>query len=215
MQGGTSREMGDGARRRGEQEQLLCAAVLRVVGREGIGNTNVQLVVEDAKLSRDKFHQNFRSLDECFRLAYDQNTHEICEAMLAAGRRGRSWPEGLRLALRVLLEFVAEQPLTANALIIEGGRAGSSTAETQNLVLKRLARALDSARRQPGSRHSAPPLTGDLMVGAITNTLQGLLVKGESNRAPDLLGDYTYLLMLAFFDEDTAYREMESAEEGM
>ena len=213
MRGGSSREEGDGARGREKQEQVLCDAVLRVVGREGLENTHVQLVVEDAETSRDTFHRFFGSIDECFRLAYDRKVRETCEQVLAVGREGASWAEGMRLALRFLLEFVAEHPHTARALIIEGARAGSSTAETQELVLQRLARALDSARRQPGSRHSAPPLTGDLMVGAITNTLHGLLVKGESGRAPDLLGDYTFLVVLAFFEEETAYREMEFAEE--
>jgi hypothetical protein len=52
------------------------------------------------------------------------------------------------------------------------------------------------------------------MVGAITNTLQGLLVKEESGRAPELLDDYVYLVMLAFFDEETAYKAMESSAEG-
>jgi len=213
MRGSTSREEGDGAHERGEQEQILCDAVLRVAGREGLENTNVQVVVEDAQTTRDSFHRFFASIDECFRFAYDRKAQEVCEKMLAAGREGEDWPGGLRRALLVLLEFVAEQPHTAKSLIIEGARASSSTAETQELVLKRLARALDSARRQSGSRHAAPPLTGDLMVGAITNTLHWLLVKGESSRAPDLLGDYTYLTLLAFFDEETAYREMESAEE--
>jgi hypothetical protein len=49
------------------------------------------------------------------------------------------------------------------------------------------------------------------MVGAITNTLQGLLVKGESTRAPDLLGEFTYLVMRGFFDEATAFEEMDAA----
>jgi len=213
MRGGTSREEGDGARERGRQEQRLCDAVLRVAGRESLENTSVQLVVEDAETSRDTFHRFFGSIDDCFRLAYELKAGEVCEKMLGAGREGENWAGGLRLALRFLLKFVAAQPHTAKALIVEGARAGSSTAETQELVLKRLARALDSARRQPGSRHAAPSLTGDLMVGAITNTLHWLLVKGESSRAPDLLGDYTYLTMLAFFDEETAYREMELAEE--
>jgi AcrR family transcriptional regulator len=213
MRGGTNREDGDGSRRRGDAEQKLCAAVLRVAGREGFGNTTVHLILEDAETSRDSFYQHFGSLGECFQFAYERRAQGLCEAMLAAGRESDEWAKGLRQALRVLLAFVAEQPHTAKSLIIEGGRPGSPGAKTQNLVLKRLAHALDSARRQPESRHSAPPLTGDLMVGAITNTLQGLLVKGESSRAPDLLGDYTYLVTLAYFDEETAYREMGFADD--
>jgi AcrR family transcriptional regulator len=212
MQGGTSCEEEDGAPRRREQEQILFDAVLRIAGREGLEDTSVQLVVGDAKTSRDACFQNFGGIEECFRLAYAHKAHELCEKILTSGRRGTSWVEGLRLALRVLLEFVAEQPHTAKALIIEGGRTSGPSNETRDLVLKRLARALDSARRQSGSRHSAPPLTGDLMVGAITNTLHALLVKGESARAPTLLGDYTYLVVLAYFGEETAYRAMESVD---
>jgi len=165
-------------------------------------------------MPRDSFYEYFRNLDHCFIAAYEWKAYDLCAAMLRAGRQGSDWPAGLRVSLSVLLEFVAEQPHTATALIVEGGGAASITGPIHASVLKRLARALDSARRQPGSRHSAPPLTADLMVGAINNTLHGLLVKGESARAPDLLGDYTYLIMLAFFGEDMAYREKDAAEGG-
>jgi AcrR family transcriptional regulator len=213
MRRGTSGEEGQGAQDGDNVARLLGDSVLRVVGREGLENTTVQVVVEDAEISPAVFELHFENLREAFRVAYERKACEVCEEMLRAGREAAGWAEGLRRALRVLLLLVAEQPHTARALIIEGGRPGSPTTATQNLILKRLARALESARRQPESRHSAPPLTGDLMVGAITNTLQGLLVKGESIRAPELLGDYTYLVMLAFFDEETAYRELDSAQE--
>ncbi len=214
MSGGTSREEEGSAQGRKEREWILPDAVLRVAGREGYENTSVQSVCRAAGISRVSFYQWFPSLEECFRAAYQRKATDLCEMMLAAGRGGDGWADGLRRALRFLLEFVAEQPLTAKVLILDGAAVDGRTAEIQDSIFRRLARALDSARRQPGSRHSAPPLTGDLVVGAITNTLQGLIVKGESARAPQLLGDYTYLVMLAFFDEEVAFEEMDSAQEG-
>lgn len=213
MQGGTSREEGDSARGRGGPEPVLWEAVLRAVGRFGFENMSVQAVLDETGIARATFYRRFRNLDECFGAAYEWKIEQLCEEILRAGRGGASWAAGLRRALSVLLDFVAEHPHTANVLLIEGERTGSPTAAMQNSVLKRLARALESARRQPGSRHSAPPLTADLIVGAITNTLQGLLVKGEPDRAPKLLGELTYLVMLAFFDEETAFEEMDSADE--
>lgn len=210
MSGGTSRDEEITAE---DRRRIFEDAVLRVVGREGFEDTSVQLVVEEAGSTRASFFEHFRSEVDCFRAAYGRKATTLCERMLAAGRGGTDWPHGFRRALRYLLEFVAEQPLTARALILEGVAADSQTAQIYNSILKRLARALDSARRQPGSRHSAPPLTGDLLVGAITNTLQGLLVKGEFARAPGMLGDYTYLVMLAFFGEEIAFGEMDPAED--
>jgi AcrR family transcriptional regulator len=213
MGGGSGRDEGDSASGGREVVHALCAATLEVVGRHGIRNTRVHDIVREAGDSRDSFYRHFRGVEHCLIAAYESKAAEVCEATLRGGREGTDWGHGLRQALRVPLNLVAEQPHTAAALIVEGGAAGSPTGPIHNSVLKRLARALESARRQPGSRHTAPPLTADLMVGAINNTLQGLLVKGEHSRAPQLLGGFTYLVMLAFFGEEAAYREMESAEE--
>lgn len=212
MRGGTSRD-GGGAEGRDDPERDLCAALIRAVGRDGYENITVPGLLEEAGAPRASFYEHFGSLDECFRAAYQGQTRLLYEEMLQAGGSGVNWAQGFCDALRVLLEFVAEQPVVARALLVASVSPGSPVAEIHDSVLQRLARALDSARRQPGSRHSAPPLTADLMVGAITNTLHGLLVKGESARAPSLLGDYTYLVILAYFDEEAAFEAMDRVED--
>jgi hypothetical protein len=81
----------------------------------------------------------------------------------------------------------------------------------QHQLLGRLTSALDGARRLPGSQHSAPPLTATLMIGAVENLVRGLLVSGEANRAPSLLGDLTYLIVQSYFGDDDAFAAMDAA----
>jgi hypothetical protein len=52
------------------------------------------------------------------------------------------------------------------------------------------------------------------MIGAVENLLRGILVSGESERAPGLLGDLTYLIVQSYFGEDAAFAAMDAAKAG-
>ena len=49
------------------------------------------------------------------------------------------------------------------------------------------------------------------MIGAVENLVRGLLVSGEANRAPSLLGDLTYLIVQSYFGDDDAFAAMDAA----
>jgi AcrR family transcriptional regulator len=211
MRGDLSGE-GENSRGRPEPARLICGAMLRTVGQLGYRTTFIEDVLLEAGVSRDCFYEYFQSKEKCFSAAYEEATVELCASILAAGRAASAWSEGLRQGLRVLLEFVAEEPVIAKALILEGCAVGGPVAEVRERVAGRLTRAIDSARRQPGAHRSAPPLTAYLMVGAIEHKLQGLLVKGEAAQAPQLLGHLTYFVVLSYFGEEAAFAALDAAE---
>jgi AcrR family transcriptional regulator len=116
MARGIRREKGDSARGRGGPEPILWDALLTAVGRQGFGNTSVQLMLDETGMARATFYNRFQNLGECFLAAYGWKAEELCEKILEASRGGGSWTEGLRRALRALLDFAAEHPHTAMSL---------------------------------------------------------------------------------------------------
>lgn len=140
---------------------------------------------------------------------YREEAECLCAAILEVCASGSDWTEGLIAGLRTILNFVAEEPVKAQELLALGRNPGEGAVQLQ--MVERLTRALDGARRLPGSRHSAPPLTAALMIGAVENLVRGLLAAGESDRAPSLLGDLTYLIVLSYFGEDAAFAAMDKA----
>lgn len=192
-------------------ERLICRTLLEVVGELGYGAARVEDLIARGACSRSGFYQYFADKRECFRVAYTQEVEALGAAMLGACESNPDWTQGLIASLRTLLEFVAAHPSTALALLVEGRGSDEAVTTAQHQVVERLARALDGARRQPGSRHSAPPSTATLMIGAVENLLRGLLVSGKGDQAPTLLGDLTYLIVQSYFSEDVAFAAMDTA----
>ncbi|MGN6253767.1 MAG: TetR/AcrR family transcriptional regulator [Solirubrobacterales bacterium] len=191
--------------------RLICRTMLEVVGEVGYAQATVEEVIGRGACSRSCFYQHFSSKEDCFRVAYREEAEGLCTAMLDACEPGADWTRGLIEGLRRLLGFVSTDPAIALALLVESHGNEETVTAAQRQVVERLTRALDGARRQPGSRHSAPPSTATLMIGAVENLLRGLLVSGESERAPTLLGDLTYLIVQSYFGEDAAFAAMDAA----
>lgn len=195
----------------GGSHRLIGMTMLEAVGQLGYAAVTVDEVVNRGACSRSGFYEHFANKRDCFQTAYREAAEELCASMLDAGESGSDWTNGLIDGLRALLEFVAANPSVALALLVEGRGSDEAVTTAQHQVVERLTHALDGARRQPGLRHSAPPSTATLMIGAVENLLRGILVSGESERAPRLLPDLTYLIVQSYFGEDAAFAAMDAA----
>lgn len=195
----------------GGSKRLIGMTMLEAVGQLGYATVTVEDVVSRGACSRSGFYEHFANKRDCFQTAYREAAEKLCASLLAACESESDWTSGLIASLRALLEFVAANPSIALGLLIEGRGSDEAVTTAQHQVVERLTHALDGARRQPGSRHSAPPSTATLMIGAVENLLRGILVSGEGERAPHLLADLTYLIVLSYFGEDAAFAAMDAA----
>src|SRR5690348_15428677 len=147
-EGGDPKEQ-EAARRLGE-------VMLRTAGEFGYHRTTVGDVLDRSGEPRERFDSCFSGKEHCFTAAYLRVADALTERILVAGQSGATWREGIGLALRELLDFVAAEPVLASALLVEV-RAVKSAAVAHDRMLDRLADAVDSARGQPGARASVPP----------------------------------------------------------
>ncbi len=187
--------------------------MLEVVGDLGYLRATVDDVIARGACSRTGFYRHFEGKEECCEVAYRDEAERVVVAMLTPCESGADWPRGLIDALRTALDFAAEHPARARGLLVMGQVAGGGMAAVQQQLFERLTHALDGARRLPGSRHSAPPSTATMMIGAVENLVRGLLVSGEAAQAPELLGDLTYLIVQSYFGEDEAFAAMDLAKQ--
>jgi len=186
--------------------------MLLSVGARGYDKATVQEVLERSGISRERFWRRFGGKEGCFAQAYEMAADRICAEALEAGREATSWRAGFRAALAHLLKTVAEQPLLAKALVIEVRAArGQAWAKHQQLI-ERFARAVDSARLQPGSRPTVTPLTAQFVVGAIEESLATEIGAGRTATVERLLPDLAHLAVLNYFGEDEAWLELASPE---
>jgi len=187
-----------------EVDRGIREAMLLTVGERGYANVTVREVAERAGVTPERLHRRFGGKEACFARAYEEGAERVATELLEACRDAASWRDGFEAALARLLRFVAEQPVTARALLLEVRSArGEAWVKHQQLV-ERLTAAFDGARAEPGARPSATPMTSGFVVGAIEESICIEIATGRAAAVERLLPDLTRLAFLQLFgDEET------------
>ncbi len=196
--------------RRPPRERIL-NAMLVTSGELGFEQVAVRHVIERAQTSRATFYKHFTDREDCFAQAYGDAGEWVYRRMVGAAKRQPSWREGLRAALAELLEFCANQPAIAKALVVEVHAAGERSLAQRRDLMERLSRALDSARREIPSRQAPPPITSDFIVGAIDTLLAAKLLDGDAEHAPEMLAGLLHFVVMQYLGESAAWEEMTAA----
>ncbi|HEX3174718.1 MAG TPA: TetR/AcrR family transcriptional regulator [Solirubrobacterales bacterium] len=189
----------------------LLEAMLVVSGELGYEQVAVRHVIERAKTSRATFYKYFEDREDCFAQAQRDACNWLYRRLTGAARRQPGWREGLRAALAELLEFCANQPEIARALLVESHAAGSRAMDQRRELMERLSHALDSARREIPSRQAPPPVTSPFIVGAIDSLVSAKLMDGDAEHAPEMLPGLLYFVVMQYFGEAAAWEEMAAA----
>jgi AcrR family transcriptional regulator len=199
-----------GLRTRPPRQRLL-EAMLVASGELGYEQVAVRHVIERAKTSRATFYKHFEDREDCFAQAYQGAGDWLLLRLIGAARRQPTWREGLRAAMAELLEFCANQPAIAKALLVEVHAAGERALAHRRELMERLSRALDGARREIPSRQAPPPVTSTFIVGAIDTLVSAKLMDGDAARAPEMLPGLLHFVVMQYFGEDAAWEEMAAA----
>lgn len=194
-----------------QPRQRLLEAMLVVSGERGYEQVAVKHVIERAKSSRATFYKNFEDREDCFVQAHGEAAEWLYRRLTGAAARQPSWRDGLRTALAGLLEFCANQPDIAKALIVEAHAAGPRAYAQRGELLERLSQALDSPRDEDSPRKAPPPVTASFIVGAIDTLLSAKLMDGDAANAPEMLPGLLYFVVLPYCGEAAAWEEMAAA----
>jgi AcrR family transcriptional regulator len=199
-----------GLRARPARDRML-EAMLVASGEMGYEAVAVRHVIEGAKASRATFYKYFDDREDCFAQAHRDASDWLYRRLVGAAGRQPTWREGLRAGMAELLEFCANQPAIARALLVEVHAAGDRALAQRRDLMERLSRALDSARREIPSRQAPPPVTSSFIVGAIDTLVSAKLLDGDAARAPEMLPGLLHFVVMQYFGEDAAWEEMAAA----
>jgi AcrR family transcriptional regulator len=195
--------------RRPPRERIL-EAMLLTSGELGYEQVAVRHVIERAQTSRATFYKHFQDREDCFAQAYDDAGEWLYRRLIGAARRQPSWREGLRAGLAELLEFCANQPAIAKALLVEAHAAGERPLARRRDLMERLARDLDSGRGEAAGE-APPPIASDFVVGAIDTLLAAKLLDGDAAHAPEMLPGLLHFVVMQYLGESAAWEEMTAA----
>lgn len=188
--------------------ERIMEAALEVCGERGYRDATVQDVIDRYGGYRHQFYRHFGSKAECYAAAYEVEVERRYAALAKLATRESSWGSGLVAVLRGLARFLGERPALARGLLVEVHIAGGPALLKRMEVFERLTHAIDSARRETGSRHSPPPVTATFMVGAVEAAVTSALVRFSPQEFTAAVPELAHMVLAAYFGDDAAGEEL-------
>ena len=183
-----------------EVRDRILDAMLVVCGEVGYRRVRVEDVYRRYGGYRTQFYRHFRNKGDCFRAAYERESECLSERLIYA--KGGCDRSGLQRSLQELADFVNEDPVRAKALFVEVHIADGVVRGKREEVFERLSHALDSACRENGSRHSAPPITGEFMINVVDQALSSALRRNQPEEFADAVPELAALIHRAYHGDD-------------
>jgi AcrR family transcriptional regulator len=170
------------------QRRRILDAIVELVARDGYAHTTVGEIAAQAGVSRSTFYEQFKSKEDCFRVAYDDVAARLIAAIReAAAPLGDDPPARLAAGIERYLDWSAEHPAAAATFVIEIHRAGPPALEQRSQMFQRFCEVI-SARR-PDVR----PAAVMALVTSIDAMAHECLRKGKAEQLREHLDDALYV----------------------
>lgn len=194
---------------RSQRERLL-AAVVRVTATKGYESTTVGDILGEAGVGRETFYELFDDKLDCMLAAHKILVDALEEQVRAAYSQQGPWPQRVRNALAVTLEWFAADPQAARFTLVELSTVGPAFRSIFQSEYARFTKLLDEGLGDDGPDPELARATG-LAVGAIMARIYEEVVLGKAAELPRLLPDLTYQLLVPFVGEEVARAEQRRA----
>lgn len=187
---------------RSQRERLL-AAVVQVTVDKGYDSTTVGDILGEAGVGRESFYELFDDKLDCMLAAHRVLVDSLEEKVRAVYHDDGPWPQRLRSALAVTLDWVAADPETARFLLVEVSAIGPAFRPIFQTEFERFTKFFEEGI--DGSELN-PQLAGaaSLAIGAMLARIYEEVVLDRTAELPNLLPDLTYGLLVPYLGEERA-----------
>lgn len=192
------------------RRQSIVEAMIRVVGREGYGNTSIGDVIEEAGASRTTFYKHFADKEECFLAAHDMAVERVVEEVAGSCEGGAPWADRMRAGLSAIVELFALDPELARTAVIEVSAVGAEARRRHWDAVSRLSEFLGDGNGAAGGRE-LPDNIALMAAGAVSGLIFEELLTGSAERLPALLPDLVFAMLVPYLGPQAATEEMRKA----
>jgi AcrR family transcriptional regulator len=185
------------------QRMRLEAAVVTTMAAKGYEATTVGDVLERAGVGRETFYELFADKQDCMLAAHANLVDELEGRVRIAYLGPDPWPQRVRAAVEVALEFFAERPDVARFMLVELFAAGAPARQRFQEGFNRFVALLDEGLDE-GRVNGGPVRPTSLAVGAVAARTYEEVVVGRAAELPRLVPELTYELLVPFVGEEEA-----------
>ncbi len=164
------------------QRRRLLDALVDLVAEHGYARVTVGGIAAKAGVSRTTFYELFESKEDIFRVAYDDVTAKMIDAIVAAAADAGDPAESLAAGIDAYFQWAAAHPAAATTFILEVHTAGPEAREQRAEVLRRFEEVI--AARAPDAR----PAEVAAVIASIDALAHECVRQGRASKLPELAG---------------------------
>ncbi|HWY89223.1 MAG TPA: TetR/AcrR family transcriptional regulator [Solirubrobacteraceae bacterium] len=181
-------------------------AFVRTVARDGYDHTNIEEVLELAKVPEPVFYEHFEDKQDCMLAALDERIRQIEDAIRERVEASQGWSERVGEGLQALLEALARDPEGARLALVECLGAGEAVLARLHSAVASCVPTLEQGRDDPEATDTdhLPPQISEAVVGGIASILHRLALERNTDELPGLLPDLLYFALMPYLGHESA-----------
>jgi AcrR family transcriptional regulator len=180
----------------------ILVAMAEIVAKRGYQGTTIEHIVKRAGVSRATFYEHFENREDCLLAGFAEAEEEL-ERRLAEATRTGEWPERIRAAVTVFVDYCISKPALARTCLVESVTAGPIAMERYESALTKFAPIFREGREYAGGAELPDDLE-DLIVGGIVWMVHQRLLRNEIDRIPGMLPTMLEFALVPYLGEERA-----------
>jgi AcrR family transcriptional regulator/DNA-binding MarR family transcriptional regulator len=191
------------------QRTRILVATTELAAERGVSNVTVAHIVARSTVSRRTFYELFAGREQCFLAALEEVISRLATVVVPLHRRPGRWCVRMRDALTVVLVALDSDPAATRLVIVEALAAGPKALECRQLLLARIAAAVDGGREEAAKGIDPLPLTAEGVVGGALSLIHSRLVEDEQRPLLELLNPLMSMVVLPYLGQSAAQEEFQ------
>jgi AcrR family transcriptional regulator len=191
-----------------DERARLRAAFLDLVAERGYRATDLEALLDRAKVDRAAFHRHYPDLEACFAEIWEEAKMEILEWTTAAFLAAPSWRDGMRAAAWKLCRWTQENPRRARLMFIELVFAGEALRASRDQTFAAYAQMVHRGREERPEAADVSFARAEATMGAIWNRLASSVRAGEFDALPHQVPQMMYLTVMPYLGAEAAKEEL-------
>jgi AcrR family transcriptional regulator len=185
------------------QRERILLAVSSLVAERGYPPLTIPAITARAGVSNQTFYEHFKSKEEAFLAAFDDNAAAALRATTTAFQAAPSLPDAVREAVHALLSYTVSHPAFARLGFFEVLTTGTAAQERSEHALQGFIDLLSpGANRPPG----VPSVAEQAIAGGIVSVIQREIAYDRLPQLACLTASLAYVALAPFLGAAAATR---------
>lgn len=180
------------------QRERIMRATAQVAAAQGYRALTISAISAAAGTSNQTFYEFFASKEKAFLAAFDALALRAFERTGAAFTKSASWLEGGSIAIKAVLEFIAEERLFRQINFFELHAAGPIAYERAELMLALFISFMQPDPVPPEVAAMPPKVVIEAIAGGVWAAILHEAASGRGDSVPELLPDILDLILVPF-----------------